>query len=99
MVGRTSVLEDRVLVVLGMRGGEVPAVKIEIVLLLAVIGQRLARNLSSGDTATVGEYRKKQRIHAGTFLKHIQDFLGTFIHKRNCSDLDADHFGGDSSMS
>src|SRR5882762_7879623 len=98
MVGRASVLDHGVLVVLGMRGGEVPAMKIEIVFLLAVIGQRLARNLSSGDTATIGEYRKKHRIHAGTFLKHIKDFLDTFIHKRNCSDLDADHFrGGDSS--
>src|SRR5207237_6103292 len=43
---------------------------------------------------TVGKYRKKQRIHAGMFLKHIKDFLGTFIHERNCSDLDADHFRG-----
>ena len=92
VVGRARVLDHRVLVVLGMRGGEVPAVKIEIVLLLAVIGQRLARNLSSGNAATVGEYRKKQRIHAAAFLKHIEDFLGSFIHKRNCSDLDADHF-------
>ena len=93
VVGRASVLENRVLVVLRMRRGEVSAVKIEVVLLLAVIGQRLARNLSSGDAATVGEYRKKQRIHAGAFLKHIEDFLGAFIHKRNCSHLDADHFG------
>jgi hypothetical protein len=82
-----------------MREGEIPTVKIEIVLLLAVIGRRLASNLSSGDTSTVGEYCKKEGIHAGTFLKHIEDSLGTFIHKRNCSDLDSDHFGGgDSSM-
>ena len=99
VVGGSRVLEDCVLVVLGMRRGEISAVKIEIVLLLAMIGQRLARNLSSGDTSTVGEYRKKQGIHAGTFVKHIEDFLGTFIHKRNCSDLDADHFRGDKSMS
>jgi hypothetical protein len=77
-----------------MRGGEIPAVKIEIVLLLAVIGRRLAWNLSSGDTSTVGEYCKKMGTHAGTFLKHIEDFPGTFIHKRSCSDLDTDHFGG-----
>ena len=99
VVGRASVFENRVLVVLGMRGSEVPAMKIEIVLLLAVIGQRLARNLSSGDTATIGEYRKKKGIHAGTFLKHIQDFFGAFIDKRHCADLNADHFGGHSSMS
>ena len=74
-----------------MRGGEVPAVKIEIVFLLAMIGQGLPRNLSSGDTSTVGKYRKKQSIHTGSFLNHIKDFLGAFIHKRNCSDLDAGH--------
>ena len=94
VVGRMSGLDDRVLVVLGMRGGKVAAVIIEIVLLLAVIGQRVPWNLPSGDASTVGEYRKKQRIHAGAFLKHIQHFLGAFIHKRNRSHLDADHFGG-----
>ena len=92
MVGCASVSKNCVPVVLGMRSGKISAVKIEIVLLLAVIGQWLARNLSSGNTSTVGEYRKKQRIHTGPFLKHIEDFLGTFIHKRDCSDLDADHF-------
>ena len=99
MVGRTSVLENCVLVVLGMRGGEVPAVKIEVVFLFAVIRQGLARYLSSGDTSTVGEYCKKKRIHAGTFLKHIKNLLSAFIHKRNRSHLDADHFGRDSSVS
>jgi hypothetical protein len=91
VVGCASAFENRVFVVLRMRGGEVPTVKIEIVLLLAVIGQRLARNLSSGDTSTVGEYSKKQGIHTSTFLKNIKDFFGAFIHKRNCSDLDAGH--------
>ena len=92
MVGGTCLFEDRVFVVMRMRRGEVAAVKIEIVFLPAVIGQRLARNLSSSNTSTVGEYRKEQGIYTGTFLKHIKDLLGTFIHKRNCSDLDADHF-------
>ncbi len=64
-----------------MRNSEVAAVKIEVVFLLAVIGQRLAGNLPSGDAAAVGEYGKKQGIHAGTFLKHIEDFLGAFIDK------------------
>src|ERR1043165_3342358 len=96
MVGRTCVLENGIFVVLRMRSGEVSAVKIEIVLLLAMIGQWLARNLSSGDAATIGENREKQCIHAGTFLKHIENFLRAFIDKGNCSDLDADHFGGGS---
>ena len=100
VVGRARVFEDGVLVVLRMRRGEVAAVKIEIVLLLAVIGQRLAGNLSSGNAAAVGEYREKQRVHAAAFLKDVENFLGAFIDKRNCADLDADHFGGgDSSMS
>jgi hypothetical protein len=51
-------------------------------------------NLPSGDTSTVGEYRKEQSIHAGTLLKYIQHSLGTFIHKRNRSNLDADHLRG-----
>jgi hypothetical protein len=94
MVGRTSVFENSILVVLRMRSGEISAVKVEIVLLLAMVGQWLARNLSSGDAATISEDREKQRIHAGTFLKHIENFLGAFIDKGNGSDLDADHFGG-----
>ena len=77
-----------------MRGREVSAVKIEIVFLLAVIRQRLSWNLSPGDPSTVGEYREEKSIHAATFLKHIQDSLRTFIHKRYCTHLDPDHFGG-----
>jgi hypothetical protein len=46
-------------------------VKIQIVFLLAMIGQRLARNLPSSDTSTIREYRKKQGIHRCAFLKHI----------------------------
>ena len=61
--------------------------KVEIVFLLAVIGQRLAGNLSSDDVAAMGEHGEKQRVHAGAFLKSVQDFLGAFIHKRNCSHL------------
>ena len=79
VVRGARVFEDRVLVVLRMRRGEVAAVKIEIVFLLAVIGQRLSGNLPSGDAATVGEHGKKQRIHAGTFLEGVENFLGAFI--------------------
>jgi len=61
--------------------------KVEIVFLLAVIGQRLAGNLSSDDVADMGEHGEKQRVHAGAFLKSVQDSLGAFIHKRNCSYL------------
>src|SRR5258708_21625028 len=81
VVRRTSVFDNRVFIVLRMRGGEVPAMIIEVVLLLAMVGQRLAWNLSSGDPSTIGEYRKKQGIHAGALLKHVQNLLRAFIHK------------------
>jgi hypothetical protein len=58
-----------------------------------VIGQRLARNLSAGNTSPVGEYGKKDGIHKSAFLKHIKHPLSTFIHKRNCAGLDTDRFG------
>ena len=98
VVGRACVFENSIFVVLRMRSGEISAVKIKIVFLLAMIGQRLAGNLSPSDAATVGEDREKQRIHAGSFLKRIEDFLGAFIYKGNRSDLDTDHSGCDSSM-
>src|SRR5205823_14218546 len=56
-------------------------------------GQWLSWNLSSSDPSTVGEYRKKQGIHTCPFLNHIKNFFGSFINKRNCPHLDADHFG------
>jgi hypothetical protein len=59
MVGRTSVFQNRVPVVLGMRSSKIPAMKTEIVFLLAVVGQRLTRNLSSGDTSTISKYCEK----------------------------------------
>src|SRR5215467_1877074 len=99
MVRRARLPENRIFVVLGMRCSEVPAAKIDVVLLLAVIGQRLSRNLSAGVTPLVGEYREEQGIHAGTLLKHIKDSFSPFVDKRNCSHLNANHFGGHSSMS
>ena len=98
MVGRAGVFENRILVVLRMRRGEVPAVKVEIVFLLAMIRQRLARNLPSRNSSSVGEHCKEQGIHASTLLKLIQHLLGAFIHERNCSHLDANGFRRDSSL-
>jgi hypothetical protein len=61
-----------------------------------MIGQRLARDLPPRDSTTVGEYGQKKCVDAGTLLKHIKDPFSAFIDKRNCSHLNADHFGGDS---
>src|SRR3954447_5551275 len=98
MVGRVSGLDGGVFVILRMRPSEVATVKVQIVFLFAMIGQRLARNLSSGDAPAIGEYREEQGIHAGAFLKDIQHFLDTLIDEGNRADLDADHFGRYSSM-
>ena len=59
MVGRAGVFENRILVILGMRSGKVPAVEIEVVLLLAVVGQRIAARLTPADAAAVGERRQE----------------------------------------
>jgi hypothetical protein len=74
-------------------------VKIQIVFLLAMIRQRLARNLSSSDTSTIREYRKEQGIHSRAFLKHIENSLCSLIHKRNCAHLNADDLRGNSRIS
>jgi hypothetical protein len=62
-----------------------------------MIGQRLAWNLSASDTAAVSKHREKQRIHAATFLHHVENSLSAFIHKRDGTDLNADHLGRDGS--
>ena len=72
---------------------KLPPVEIEIVLLLAVIGQRLARDLSSGNAAAVGEDRKEQRIHGPSFLKDVEHFLRALVHERDGASLNADHLG------
>ena len=66
--------------------------KIEVVFLFAVIGQRLAGNLPPGDAPAVGEDREKKRVHARPLLKNVEYFLGAFVNERNCADLNADHF-------
>src|SRR5579862_1099497 len=98
VVRGASLFENGILVVLSVGSGEISTMKIEIVLLLAMIGQWLARNLPSRDATTVGENREKQCVYAGSFLKHIQNFFGAFIDKGNRSNLDADHFRGDLSI-
>ena len=92
MIGRAKVLQHGVLVILRMRRGKISAVEIQIVFLFAVIRQRLSGNLPSGNSPPIGEYRKKERIHASALLQHIQHFLCAFIDKRDGPDLNADGF-------
>ena len=94
VVGGAQVLEDCVFVELGMGRGEVSAVEVEIVLLLAVVGERLAGDLASGDAAAVGEDGQEECVYSGAFLEDVQDFLGAFVYEGDGSYLDTDGFGG-----
>ena len=59
--------------------------------LLAMIGQRLSRNLASCDAAAVGERGDKKRVDGRVLLELIQDLVDAFIDERHGADLDADH--------
>ena len=98
MIGRPGLLQNRIFVVVGMRRGEVSTVKVQVVLLLAMVGQRLTGNLASRNSAAVGEHCEKQGIYRATFLKHIQHLFRSFIHKGNRAHLDADHLWRDGSL-
>ena len=62
-----------------------------IVLLLAVIGQRLPRHLSAGDAAAIGECSHEQRIDGGVSLEYVQNLLNAFVNKRDRANLNAHH--------
>ena len=64
-----------------MGRGKVSAMKIKVVFLLAVIGQRLAGNLSSGNATAIGEYREEQSIHASALLQDVKNFFSAFVDK------------------
>src|SRR5215510_12110780 len=74
-----------------MERGIAPAVKsFGVVLLRAMIGQRLSGHLPSRNAASVSEDGQHQRVDVGALLKNIENFIHTFIYERNCSDLDRD---------
>src|SRR6185312_11102313 len=72
---------------------KVAAVIVQVVDLFAVVWQRVPRNLPSGDSTAVSKHGKEKRIYSAAFLKDVEDLFGPFIHERNRSYLDADHFG------
>ena len=85
-------LESGIPVILRMRRGKIPAVKIQVVFLLAVIGQRLARHLTSRDAPAIGEDSEEERIDGSALLEDVENLLDPLIQKRNGSHLDPDHF-------
>ena len=94
VIGRARLFQDGIFVELRVRRCEIPAVKIEVVFLLAVIGQRLAGNLPAGDAAAVREDGEEKRVDRASLLQSVEDLLGAFIDERNGADLNADHFFG-----
>ena|SRR5689334_5226541 len=90
MVRSLDLFQGSARVILLVCAGEVATVKFWIVFLLAVIRQRLAGNLPSGNTAAVSETCDKQGVDAGVPLKPIQNRLNTFVNKGYGSNLDTD---------
>ena len=71
MVGRLNLFQGRMRVVLFMRARIIPAVKIGVILLLAMIRQGLAGNLPTGDAASVSERGHEQRVNVAIALKAV----------------------------
>jgi hypothetical protein len=60
---------------------------------VAVVGQRLAGHLASGDAAPVSERGQKESIDRRPLLENVEHLVGAFIDERDGSDLDADRLG------
>jgi len=74
-----------------MRRREVASAEGVVVLLLAVVGQRLASQLAAGDAAAIGERRQKQGVDRRQLLEAVEQLVGALIHERHGPHLDADH--------
>src|SRR4051812_22398845 len=81
VVGSTRLFERGIAIEFGMRRGVVAAVKIEIIFLLAVVGQRAVPYLSAGDAASIGERGEEDGIHSAFFLKDIENLFRAFVHE------------------
>src|SRR5215831_11668259 len=56
----------------------------------AMIGQRLAGNLTPSKTASVSEDGWHHNVDAGHLLKCVENALNAFIDKRSCTNLNPD---------
>src|SRR5579875_1206999 len=76
-----------------MNGCITPSIKRPgIILLFAVVGQRLPRYLTAGNSASVRKHRDKQSVYMSLFLQKIEDWHYSLIYERNCPDLNSDRF-------
>ena len=91
MVRRLLGGDARVAVILRVRRREVAAVKVVVVFLLAVIGQRAPSRLASADAAPVRERGEEDRVHLAEPLEVVEDGVHAFIDERHRAGLDADH--------
>src|SRR5215472_5616245 len=90
MIGRLNSLERSMGVVLLVRAGEVAAVEISVVLLPAMIGQRLSGNLPAGDAPPIGKSGDKQSVNVSVMLKAVQHRLDAFVNEGDGTNLNAD---------
>jgi hypothetical protein len=62
------------------------------ILLLAMVGQGVARQLAASDAVSKVIDRQEERIYAGLFLKQIENLLDALIHERHGADLNGNYF-------
>src|SRR5262245_35788043 len=91
MIRRFLRCDCRVLIVLWMWCGKISAVKVVVVFLLAMVRQRAATNLTTGNTTPVGEACEKKCVDVRHLLETGEHFVCTFIDERYRADLNADH--------
>src|SRR5207248_10538311 len=82
------------LVKLSMGEGVISSVKIQIVFLLSVIGQRLIGNLTSSDAASVSKGGQENSVGGGALLEDFEHLFGPFVNERNRANLNTDHLLG-----
>src|SRR6185437_15498392 len=91
-IGRTKVFEGRVGVVLRVDFGiRAPEEGVGVIILAAVIGQRLSRYLTSGYPAAVGKCGDEERVDRGALLTLVEHLRNALVGEGDGSNLDADH--------
>src|SRR2546430_9592355 len=76
---------------LRVRRREVAAAEGVVVLLPAVVRQRLAPRLAARDAAAIRERRDEQRVDSRPLLEAVEHPVRAFVHERHGPHLDADH--------
>src|SRR5437879_2117319 len=94
VIRRARLLQSRILVKLSMGGGVISSVKIQIVFLLSVIGQRLIGNLTSSDAASVSKGGQENSVGGGALLEDFEHLFGPFVNERNRAKLNTDNLLG-----